>query len=63
MLTLVLGHILAEVSGQQALPAGTTQQLQYLDKELSMFIHFSICAYGKTSVSCITLELANSLLT
>ena len=39
-MTLVLGH---EIAGQQALPTGTAQQLQYLDNELSMFMHFSIC--------------------
>jgi alpha-L-fucosidase len=28
------------------LPTGTAQQLHYLENELSMFIHFSICTFN-----------------
>ena len=42
---LVLGHMSFDTVAQQALPMGTVQQLQYLENELSMFIHFSICTY------------------
>jgi alpha-L-fucosidase len=31
---------------QQQLPAPTKQQLRYLDNELSMFLHYSICTYN-----------------
>jgi len=43
---IVLLACVAALSSAQTLPTPTPEQLHYMDSELTMFIHFSVCTFN-----------------